>query len=124
MYTENFITPCDACYTATLPACPETTDNITLKAGLGNAQSRVWFIEDKFGNVTSGTATTAANGDLTIPFSDFEAGYFTQYSGQFTLYVKATAASASVLDLTFNATAYECVRINFTQNDSNSWVIQ
>lgn len=124
MYAENFITPCDACYVYRLPACPPDDENIVLKASLGNAQSRVWYVEDKFGKVTSGTGTTTAGGDLAIPVSEFPEGYFTEHSGQFTIYVKSTTTSATVLDLTFGGTTYECVRVNFIDSGVEDWNIQ
>ncbi len=124
MYAENFVTACDACYAYSLPACPPSDENITLKAGLGNTQSRVWYVEDKFGKVTTGTATTNASGDLNIPMSEFPEGYFNEFSGQFTIWVKATATSATALDLTFGGTAYDCVRVNFIPTDAEDWIIQ
>ncbi len=124
MYAENYITPCDACYNYTLSACPSSAASFTIKGSLGNTLSREWYVEDKFGKVTHGTATTNAGGDLAIPVSEFPEGYFMEFSGSFTIYVKANEASTSVLDMTFNAVTYECVRLNFQNIDTSNLIIQ
>jgi hypothetical protein len=124
MYAENYITPCSNCYSYTLPVCPVSNASITIKGALGNTQSRQWYVEDKFGKVTTGTATTNSSGDLAIPISEFPEGYFMEFSGKFVIYVKATEASTTILEMTFNTVTYECIDLNFADIDSTNLIIQ
>lgn len=122
-YGENYITPCASCYNYTLPACPASTESITIQGTLGVTQSRVWFVEDKFGKVTMGTAITNASGHLAIPMSAFEDGYFNEFAGEFTIYVKATEAATAVIDMTLGGATYECIKLNFQNNNSTNIII-
>lgn len=122
-YGENFTTPCEACYQYVLPACPASDEEILIKGALGVELDRVWFVEDKFGHVTMGEATTDASGDLIIPVGDFPEGYFNEFSGEFTIYVKAEEADTDVLDLTFNSVEYKCIKLSFQANNSTNYTI-
>lgn len=124
MYAEDYLTACDSCYVYELPACPDSAGSFTIKGSLGNEQSREWYVEDKFGKVYHGTATTTAGGDIEIPLSGFPDGYFTQFSGQFVIYFKATEAATAVQDLTFNAVTYECIRLSFADISTTNLIIQ
>lgn len=70
-----------------------------------------------------GTDITTAGGYLDIPVSAFEDGYFNEFAGEFTIYVKATEAATALLDMTFGGTAYECIKLNFQNNNSTSLII-
>lgn len=123
-YGQNYITPCESCYAYVLPACPASYDNFTIKGSLGNEVDLFWFVEDKFGKVTMDEATTNGSGDIDIPVSSFPAGYFTQFSGEFTIYFKTAESETSVVDLTFGGNTYECIHLSFAELTSSNYTIE
>lgn len=128
MYIDNFTTACDPCYVYVLPACPISTDVFSLHAGLTPLTEFHWYIEDKFGKVWHDTATTDADGDIEIPLTGFPAGYFTQYSGPFLIYIKLTEEDEEAAALTFGTgytvAEYQCIILTFQEVETGNYIIQ
>jgi hypothetical protein len=123
-YFDN-ISACGSFYNFTLPACPDSDESFVIKAGLTPATLYYWYIEDKFSNVYTGSATTDVSGFLSIPLADFPEAYFNEYAGTFILWLQTSISASSPVNLTFSGTVYECISLSFVEMTGNeSLVIQ
>lgn len=123
-YFDN-ISSCGSAYNYTLPACPDSDESFVVKAGLANNTLYYWYIEDKFGAVYTGSATSDGSGFLSIPLADFPEVYFNEYAGTFILWLQTSISASTPVNLTFSGTVYECISLSFAETNGNeSLVIQ
>lgn len=123
-YGENYTTPCSSCYQYSLPACAASTGFFEIKGALGVETELRWYVEDKFGHITTGTATTDDSGTILIPLDEFPEGYFTPWSGVFTIYFKAEDSDTEVIEMTFGEEDYSCIKLTFSDIDSENLTIE
>lgn len=103
---------CISCYKLSLEECPE---DIVIEAGLTPDTDYKWEIEDKFGTIYNGTATSAGDGKLTINVNNannLPKGLFMHFSGAFTLQLFKTSETTAT-DLVINTQTYKCIELVF-----------
>lgn len=106
---------CPTCYRITLADCFE---KITVKAGLGAAETFFYRITDKFGNRYSGEVLTDEQGYFEISASDFVPAFFNPHAGTFELQVFKAVQNCEPETLSFCDVEYTCVRMDFAHEDS------
>jgi hypothetical protein len=101
-------TTCTCCFEDYIVKCE---DHIRVNAKLDPNTGYVWIITDKFNREYSGEIETDNDGYFDIPVVDLPAGLLTEYSGSFTLQIKAVNAECGIQRFRMTK-EYDC--INFT----------
>lgn len=116
--------PCDACYNFTLSACLSEDSFIEIQpaSGFTNNAWYWWYAEDKFQRIYIGQSQYTG-GKLLIPVDEFPEGFFTAFSGSVTLTFKADPYSEEI-ELTFGATAYPCIMLDFANMNEEMLVVK
>lgn len=117
--------PCSECYQFTLSACPDSDLFLVIQpsAGMVSGTDYWWFLKDKFDRMYLGHLEFDS-GFFNIPISEFPDGYFTEFSGAFTLYFKANLYDEDSISITLGGNATECIVLDFKKMNGNYLVVK
>lgn len=110
--------PCDECYRATLPACP---DSIYIQSESFEIGENIYLvITDKFGNEYTIENETGYGGSVFFSTSTLPEGLLNEYAGDFTFKFYADLDCDEEKELIFCDEVYPCIAVSFykdvTQN--------
>lgn len=109
------LSDCPKCYEMKASEC----NNILISAALAPNTEYQYTLEDKFGNMKIRKVTTDEDGDFLIDVTLFPDGYFTRWSGVFTVTVQTKFTKAyynydcNDAMLIICGTMYSCIQISF-----------
>lgn len=113
----NLLNNCLECAGLVFESCSDI--ELAPASGITANTLYYWRVEDQFGNVWKGSATSSANGVVTIPESAFPVGMFYKGIGSLKIELRVNEIDTDTVSMMWNGIEYDCVEVTFEDNQTN-----
>lgn len=107
---------CLCCFEDWIGPCVGVYDLITINTNLTPGGVYFWRITDKFSKIYQGETVATNDGKIQIPCEELPEGFFTAYSGEFTIEI----LSSTCKPISFPLSAeYDCVQLSINGGNTD-----
>lgn len=112
----NLLNTCEDCVSLVYQECEDI--QLSPQSGITANTLYYWRVEDQHGNVWKGSATSSANGVVTIPESAFPVGMFYKGIGSLKVELRLNEIDTETVAMMWNGVSYDCVNVSFEDNQT------